>query len=477
MRPKPPKLSRERLASDPHRPLYHFLPPEAWTNDPDGLMHFKGEYHLFYQHNPYGPTHSNIHWGHAVSKDLVHWRDLPIALYPDQYYDVYGVYSGCGVNNNGVPTLIYTGISPESQCIATSEDMITWTKHPQNPVIAAAPKDLQLIGFRDPCVWKEGDTWYMIVGTGIRGVGGAILVYRSKDLLDWEYIHPAIVGVEEETGYLWEFPFLFPLGDKHVLTFAAIPRHCYRRQSDRSIYFSGTWKDHKFTPERQGELDEGAVFTAAHVFEDENGRRLMIGWLRERRSHKAKFEAEWSGVISLPRILSLSSDGELIFEPIPELESLRGDHVRLQEIDITPESPVTLREVKGDCLEIIIDLDPGSSERCGLIVRRTRDGSEETRVFYDRAGGYLAIDTERSSKSEEVITGVDRTALRLEEDNALKLRLFLDRSVLELFANNRTYLSGRVYPTDPEALGVALFAEGGSARVRSMDIWQMRSIW
>jgi len=144
---------RGKLADDLHRPQYHFLPPANWMNDPNGLIQWRGQYHLFYQHNPGCPCWGTMHWGHAVSENLVHWTDLPIALAPTPGGpDADGCWSGCAVDNDGIPTLIYTGVFPQRQCIATStDDLLTWEKHAGNPVIAAPPEGLDVTGFRDPC--------------------------------------------------------------------------------------------------------------------------------------------------------------------------------------------------------------------------------------------------------------------------------------------------------------------------------------
>jgi len=162
------KLLHKKLAKDPHRPRYHFLPPKNWMNDPNGLIHFKGEYHLFYQYNPFGPLSADKHWGHAASKDLVHWKHLPIAFYTDKPYDKDGVFTGCAVNDNGVPTIIYTGVRPQCQCIATSEDMISWTKHPKNPVVPGPPDGIDPNDFRDPyvCGRATGGTWWSVPASG-----------------------------------------------------------------------------------------------------------------------------------------------------------------------------------------------------------------------------------------------------------------------------------------------------------------------
>ncbi len=155
---------RERLRRDPHRPRYHFLPPAHWMNDPNGLIQWRGKYHLFYQHHPYGPLWANMHWGHAVSSDLVHWEHLPIALAPTPGSpDQDGVYSGCAVDNDGVPTIIYSGVRGKDQlvCLATAdgddENLVTWRKWPGNPVIPERPANLDILQYRDPSVWREAD--------------------------------------------------------------------------------------------------------------------------------------------------------------------------------------------------------------------------------------------------------------------------------------------------------------------------------
>jgi len=213
------------LADARHRPCYHFLPPANWMNDPNGVIHWRGRYHLFYQYNPHGLVWGDIHWGHAVSNDLIHWQDLPVALTPTPGGpDAGGCWSGCAVDDDGVPTVFYTGIRgdydlAQSQviCMAVgSDDLVAWHKHPANPVLTP-PEDLDLIGFRDPSVWRDGETWYQIVGSGVRDVGGAVLLYRSSDLLEWEYLGPLIAGDRRDpslwTGSVWECPQLLTFGD------------------------------------------------------------------------------------------------------------------------------------------------------------------------------------------------------------------------------------------------------------------------
>lgn len=459
----------EKIANDPHRPRYHFLPPANWMNDPNGLIQWQGRYHLFYQHNPAAPTWGPMHWGHAVSHDLVHWTHLPIALAPTPGGpDEGGCWSGCAVNHDGTPILIYTGVMPQVQCIATgSDDMLTWEKHAANPVIGAPPEGLEVVGFRDPCVWREGHTWYAVIGSGIRGVGGTALLYRSGDLVHWEYLHPICVGQARETGEMWECPDLFPLGDKHVLLIGVHPEFRY------TYYFVGTYADLKFAPNTLSKVDFGGYFYAAQTLLDDAGRRIMWGWLKEGRDDAAIQAAGWAGVMSLPRILTLRPDGRLGIAPAPELRALRGRHYHLAGFDLAAAAAHILEDVRGDCLEIVAQFEAGDAAEFGLQVRCSPDGEEQTRIVYDRAANRLAVDRERSSLSLDVHRDLQGGALLLSPDEGLKLHVFLDRSVVEVYANGCFCLTSRVYPSRADSFGLGLFAEAGSVKVRSLDIWQI----
>ena len=460
-----------KLGSDPQRPAYHFLPPRNWMNDPNGLIQFNGQYHLFYQHNPRGAEWGNMTWGHAVSKDLVRWQHLPHALHPDQPYDDDGVFSGCMVNNNGTAVAVYTGTQPEVQAIAIAKDkeLRTFEKHEANPVIRGPPKGIEVTGFRDPYVWKEGETWYMVVGSGIKDVGGAILLYRSPDLVKWEYVHPACVGKAAETGPMWECPSFFPLGDGGTWVLIISPIGF-----GRAIYFTGTWKDLKFTPQRQGEIDVGGALYAPQVFADEQGRRIMFGWLWENREGAA--QAGWQGVQSLPRVLTLGADGRLNYAPAKEVDTLRQtEHATVKDLDVFPGPGGP--QVRGDRTEVLVGIDPGDATHVGLEVRASPGGEEKTIIVYDRAAKTLSIDRRQSSAATGPAKDVRTTPFELKEGEPLRLRVFLDRSVIEVFANDHTALTARIYPSRPDSVGGRVFALGGKAAVRSLRSWEMESIW
>lgn len=466
--------SLERI--DPHRPLYHFLPEANWLNDPNGLIQWKGKYHLFYQYNPNGAFHGTIHWGHAVSTDLVQWKHLPIALQPTpDGPDQDGCFSGCAVNNNGVATLIYTGVRGRTElaCVATSTDdlLTSWQKYEGNPVIAAPPPDLKLLAYRDHSVWKEGNFWYQVMGAGIEWVGGTALLYRSPDLLRWEYLQPIIVGDHTRTepiatGEMWECPSLFPLDNTHVLLVSVWAKH----KLFYSAYFIGDFVGYNFIPKRLAILDNGGCLYAPQTFLDEGGRRLLFGWLQEQRNEEAQRAAGWSGVMSLPRQLSVLPEGRLAQRPVPELQSLRDRHQHFTQLSVPAELELPILEVQGDCLEIILEFAKGEAEMVGLVVRRSPDGSEQTLISYDWKQAALTIDREQSSLDPQVVHDRKITSYSLPAESGLKLQIFLDRSVLEVFANDEIAMASRIYPTRADSLGLSLVANAPTT-IKVMDVW------
>ncbi len=478
-------LRRGARPRDLHRPVYHFLPAANWLNDPNGLIQWQGQYHLFYQYNPHGPFHGTIHWGHAVSEDLVHWTDWPVALAPSpDGPDADGCWSGCAVDNDGVPTLIYTGsrAGRGSPCVATSGDGLrTWQKYAGNPVIAGPPPGLAMVGFRDHAVWQEGATWYQVIGAGIAGRGGAALLYRSPDLLHWEYLGPLCTAAQLPaaalwTGSMWECPSFFALAGRHVLVLSV----WHEERLHYSAALLGRYAAHTFVPETAQKLDYGdRYYYAPQTMLDDQGRRLIWAWIPEGRPEHAQRTAGWAGVMSLPRILALGQDDTLRVDFAPELAGLRGEHLNLKNVDLTPGMPDPLQDVDvyGAALEILLELEPAQTGQCVLEVLRSPDGTEVTRIIVDWERAQIEIDRRQASLEPQVETTGHRADIGVLTEDVFRLHLFVDHSVLELIANGRTAMTTRVYPTRSDSSGVALFATGDRTRVRTLDLWRLASIW
>jgi sucrose-6-phosphate hydrolase SacC (GH32 family) len=489
---------RAKLSNDPHRPRYHFQPPAAWMNDPNGAIFWKGRYHLFYQHNPEGGYWKWMQWGHASSADLVHWVHHPIALTPTPGGpDRDGCFSGGVVVRDGVPTFIYHGV-PEGTCIATSTDdeLIHWKKHPENPVISNKKIKGDFSPY-DPCAWKQGDSWYALCGWGrVHGPsappGDIAYLFKSADLVHWQYLHPFYQSDRRWTdeGEDCAVPDFFPLGNKHVLLFASHKRG--------GQYYVGRYEGERFVPERHGRLNyPGGELIAPISMLDGKGRRIFFAWLKEARPDDACRAAGWAGVMTLPRILTLGDDGSLAMEPAPELETLRYNLHEEKEVTVSSAAEHAVKDVRGDSLEIILEMSPEQARECGIKVRASPDSAEQTIIVYDAKAKLLKIELANSTldpaikypylpfggafvpkDSPEATRTVDRQGapLELRPGEPLRLRIFLDRSVLEVFANGRQCLAQRIYPTRRDSVNVALLARGGQAKVISLKAWNMHSV-
>lgn len=473
----------ERAAADPHRPAFHFVAPAGWLNDPNGLVQRDGWYHLFYQYNPFAPVHHRIHWGHARSSDLAHWEHLPIALEPSAGPDVDGCWSGVFVDDGGVPTLVYSGRHGDTElpCVATgSDDLITWTKEPANPVISTPPPGLDVVAYRDHCVWREEGAdgrpgrWRHIVGSGIRGVGGTALLYESDDLRAWRYVGPLLMGdatdrartAPDWTGTMWECVDLFAVEGADVLVFSAWDEGV----THHPLYWTGAYAGDRFEPRALHRLDLGGrFFYAPQSMRDESGRRLMFGWMQEGRTDAAAIAAGWSGVMSLPRVVTARADGSLHQAPAPEVDALRT--VLLYD---GPADEALAAGVAGDQLDLELAAAIPDGGSVALAVRQTADGVERTVYRLRRSGDEveLSLDRGRSSLDDTVDTKPLSGAVPLDGD-IVRLRVVVDHSALEAFANG-VPLAARAYPTRPDALGVSVQVDGGAAA--TLRAWRMASV-
>ncbi|MFP5234568.1 MAG: glycoside hydrolase family 32 protein [Acidobacteriota bacterium] len=466
------------IAHDPLRPAYHLLPPHNWMNDPNGPIFWKGKYHLYYQLNPEAAVWGDMHWGHAISTDMVHWHHEPIALAPTPGGpDSEGCFSGSAVVFHGVPTMLYTGVQNaprdqstirdgdnhlrETQLLATAEgdDLLRWRKRAE-PVLAAPPAGMDVTGFRDPCPWREEDGWYLGVGSGERGKGGCVLLYRSSDLRHWDYLHKLAEGQwtgkqaanPVDSGEMWECPDFFALGkttdkrERRVLLYST---------QGKSLWTVGHYdrSTHLFKSETEARpLDHGAYY-APKSFLAADGRRILWGWIQETRPQAAYSAAGWAGAMSLPRVLSLDDSGRLAIAPAKETESLRGP---LAGAHIRADSPYKLK-----LPHLRRELRVRAAEpHCTLTVRLAVKGAEVWKL--------------ELNGSDSAVRCGDVQFTTAPPHRPAELRIFLDGSVVETFVNTSDALTSRVYSVHPDETEIVVEVAGtGTADVES---WPLRAI-
>lgn len=442
-----------------HRPTYHFTAPSQWLNDPNGLCFHAGRYHLFYQYNPNAPRWGSIHWGHASSADLVCWRDEPVALAPSAGHDEDGCFSGSFAQVGEVPTLYYTGQSQRGQvqCVATSAlgsvDLNEWAKHPERTIVEPPP-GVGTTDFRDPYVFRHAGWWYMVVGASIRSERGQCLLYRSADGIAWQYRHALFTSPSLALGVLWECPNFFPLGDRWALTVSIWPNLAAHA-------FIGRFEDEHFIAESDTVLDpDGGAF--AHLtMRAPDGRMLQWAWVNEQREAGECDAAGWAGAMTVPRVLSLDSRRRLCASPVAELETLRGEC--REELAFS-----------GRCLDIEATFVMRDRLKVGLTVLASPDGSEATRIFFWPDARRLVIERSRSSLNRKTRHQDVFALLCLEDGEPLSLRVLVDHSVIEVFANGRLSLCTRVYPALQTSVQGAAFVEGNSDV--SLKVWTMGTI-
>jgi fructan beta-fructosidase len=456
-----------------YRGQFHFSPAQNWMNDPSGLVYYQGEWHLFYQYHPDGDAWGPMHWGHAVSTDLVHWQNLPISLSPD---DKGYIYSGSAVvDGNNTSGLFPSGTGglvavftyhsqdgQESQAIAYSTDRgRTWSKYAGNPVIPnPGVKD-----FRDPKVF-----WYAPQQKWLMVLGGDVRIYSSKNLREWTQ-ESTLDGVSTEMPDLFELP----AGDRSrwVLSLGG-PR-----------YLVGDFDGHRFTPTQEVKTtDFGRDFYAAQSWNNApDGRRYWIGWMDNwSYAERTPTAPPWRGQQTEPRTVTLAPDpqrpGEFVLaqQPAPQLGLLAGKPFVLSNKPI-PTDRNLLQDQRGTSYEIRATLDVGTASEVGFTVRE--GAGQHTRIGYDAGQQSLALDRRQSG---DVGFSSDFPAntsapLALPRNRRLTVRILVDRSSVEVFAQNGTVVfTDRIYP-DLASDGMSMYARGGRARVVSMTVTPLRPMW
>jgi beta-fructofuranosidase len=501
---EPTLVPQSALASDPRRPQFHLLPARNWMNDPNGPVFWKGHYHMFFQYNPHAAVWGDMHWDHAISPDMIHWRHLPVALAPTPGGpDSEGCFTGTCVLHNGTPTLIYTGIQnmpperieaeatlrdghnnfKETQLYATSSDpeLRTWTKRAA-PVIPTPPQGMKVTGFRDPAPWREPalykDGWLMAVGSGTKEHGGCVLLYKSPDLQTWEYLHPVAGGAKTggdttnpvDSGDMWECPDLFPLGNKHVLIYST---------QGKVFWKVGTLtaSDLLFHEEQSGLLDYGS-FYAPKTQLDKQGNRILWGWIPETRPEAEYSASGWAGLMSLPRVLTIGSDGRLRIAIAPIAEKLRQHEQRLE---LKPQKTAgelqSSQTLKGACGEILCQLKIGQTPFT-LDLLDTKLHTEAPKDPTTAVASQVSLLSIRLSHAnpKELVVDQQRVPINISSSDPLELRMFMDGSVIELFVNNQTTYTKRFYYPGQTAPEIAVNITGNQQDITRLSLYQLTPI-
>jgi len=473
-----------RLASDPRRPQFHFLPAANWMNDPNAPIYFRGKYHMFCQYNPNGAFWGDMHWDHAVSADMVHWKHLGVALAPTSGGpDADGCFSGTAAVQDGRVVILYTAVRSvpeaqatikdgahsylETQCLATANDpeLRTFTKLPA-PIIATPPPGMAVTGFRDPSPWRQGHWWYMTIGSGLEGKGGAVFLYKSRDLRNWEFVHilaqregsNAVVPEHQDAREVWECPEFFALGNKHVLIYST---------SGKSYWLAGDFDPSAMTfhPEQSGVLDYGSYY-APKTQLDKFGNRILWGWIPETRKLEEHKAAGWAGVMSLPRVLSMGGDGRLRINMAAEINKLRGHE---QIFRVTAEEEQNERQING--LRI--------KQYSGEILCTARKDAYPYELSLCGAGAdkevWLTVKYDPLHPSQILIDGT-LLPVGLDEKADLELHLYIDGSVIELFVNKQAACTKRVYCPGNSAHDLRLQWTGKTSSIVKLSVRNMAPI-
>ncbi len=454
---------RERILGDPARPGYHVVIPEgvAMPYDPNGAVYWNGRYHLFYIFQDTRLGRKSDHWGHMSSADLFHWRHHPTGLLD-------GMYSGnCFINKDGVPSMCYHQVGQgNALAVACDEDLNEWRKlGPITPKTSEGDPHHQKYRSWDPFGWLEGDTYYAIFG----GKRPAVAKRSARDRIDgdWEYVGDLFahgvdgVSLDEDVSC----PDLFKLGDKHVLLCISHRLGCR--------YYVGAWRDEQFHPEFHAQMSwVDNSFFAPESLVDDKGRRIMWAWILDEPEFGIRSECGWSGTMSLPRVLSLAQDGQLRMDVAEEVEALRYAHRQQGPHTIPADTTLPVWGVAGDSVELQVEMESASATECGVKVRTSPNGEEETSILYDADQKLLKVDTRRSGPNGTP-KAVEAAPFELRGGERLRLRIFVDKSVVEVFANSRQAIARRIYPARPDSVGISLFSTGADTKVCALDAWNI----
>lgn len=490
------KLNQQHT-TDVFRPGFHFAPAANWANDPNGLVYYEGMYHLFYQYHPYSTIWGPMHWGHAVSKDLIQWQHMPVALFPDEHG---AIFSGCCVvdwnNSSGLfedshgliaifthaDTHPDTDQSRQRQSLAYSSDQgHTWHKYAGNPVIT----EKELIDFRDPKVFWHSQSahWIMVIVAGDHA-----RFYKSRNLLDWSFTGTFGEGQGSHDG-VWECPDLFELpvddaGYSKWVLIISIGDHPECPEGSRTQYFVGDFDGHTFTNDHPQDhimwLDYGRDNYAGVTWSDipeQDGRRVIIGWMSNWKYANNTPTDLWRGAMTLPRALYLTSNNghtTLIQMPVQEVQQLREQSRYWENVCITPATPF-VQPTHSDLIEIDVEIDVRLQDEVHIILKSSQQS--EVIVGYDPVQQWLFIDRSRSGITDfHPLFAVKHGVNLAIENGQLHLHLWVDRNSIEVYANQGIVaLTDQIFPDAPLD-SIEISTKSGQTTIHSLQLHTLKSI-
>ena len=469
--------------NDRYRLSYHLMPEIGWCNDPNGFVYYNGKIHQFYQHNPYSTAWGPMHWGHATSTDFVKWEYLPVALAPDsEYDDGSGCFSGSAIEKDGKLYLMYTGVSKngyQQQCLAESNDGVKFSKLNRNPVINSTMvgPGLSTIDFRDPYVFKEGDTYYCIIGAK-EGSYGQMVLYKSKTLTSWDYVgkvmnnsDPSAPNYYTLSPGIYECPTYAVIDGQPILICSPqfLPQQGNQFENVHSVvYMAGSfnYQTGRFTYDKMRDVDGGFDFYAAQLMNMPDGRVIMTAWMQMWDRVFPTQADGWCGAMILPRELSYKN-GKLYQAPVREIENYRVNKIQADNIQLNSQSQ-RIDGISGDALELEVKLEVGSAQKTGVKV--FKGTSHETLIYYDAQKQAVVLDRSNSGKNCKgaEVNYFTRTVNATPIDGVITLRIFLDNTSCEVFINGgEATLTANVYANEDEE-GIEFYSIGGNSTLLSV---------
>ena len=467
-----------------YRPQFHFSPPANWMNDPNGLLFYNNQYHLFYQSNPFANVWGHMSWSHAVSNDLLHWKHLPVAIKEENGIMIFSgscvadIHNTSGFAKNGKTPLvaIYTGStdSLQTQNIAYSNDGgLSWTKYSHNPILDKHEKD-----FRDPQVFwcEQKKYWVMAL---VLAAKHKVELYNSINLLNWNLMSE--FGPAGDTSAVWECPNLFLVKSKNepyekwALTLSV---------NGAMQYFIGTFNGIEFknenNPDKIFRPDYGPDYYAAISYNNLPGNKkpIMMGWINNWNYANNIPVTPWKGAFSLPREISIKKYGQdymLVQQPLPSFKSLRTIILDTQKIVDNHVMPLGINNTQ---IEIDAELQPSSKSIAGI--KLAVGNGHFAEIGYDAVKHVLFMD--RSHSANQSFDSNFKKMPHFEtplllQNKFIKLQIFFDNSVIEVFANDgEKAMTMQVFPGKEEN-GISIFSKNGQCNFSSLKVYKMKSVW